>query len=64
MRREVLTKMKINTISYFISDAFRSLKRNKTISIASVITVFITFVVLGAFTLIAQNAKLDISIFR
>lgn len=61
MRREVLTKMKINTISYFISDAFRSLKRNKTISIASVITVFITFVVLGAFTLIAQNAKLAIS---
>ena len=53
--------MKINTIGYFVSDAFRSLKRNKTISIASIITVFITFIVLGVFSLVAQNANLAIS---
>ena len=47
--------MKINTISYFIKDAFTSLKRNKTISIASIITVLITFFVLGIFTLLATN---------
>lgn len=47
--------MKINTISYFIKDAFTSLKRNKTISLASIITVLITFFVLGIFTLVATN---------
>lgn len=47
--------MKINTISYFIKDACTSLKRNKTISIASIITVLITFFVLGIFTLLATN---------
>ena len=52
--------MKINTINYFIGDAFKSLKRNKTISIASIITVLITFLVLGIFSLIAQNANLAI----
>lgn len=53
--------MKINTINYLIGDAFKSLKRNKTISIASVLTVLITFLVLGIFLLIAQNASLMIS---
>ena len=52
--------MKINTINYLIGDAFKSLKRNKTISIASMITVLITFVVLGVFSLVAQNANLAI----
>ena len=47
--------MKINTITYYIQDAFKSLKRNKTISIASVITVLITFFVLGIFLLVANN---------
>lgn len=47
--------MKINTISYFIKDAFTSIKRNKTISLASIITVLITFFVLGIFTLVATN---------
>ena len=47
--------MKINTITYYIKDAFTSLKRNKTISIASIITVLITFFVLGLFMLIASN---------
>lgn len=61
MKREVNTAMKINTINYFLGDAFKSLKRNKTISLASMITVFITFFVLGIFTLAAQNANLAIA---
>jgi cell division transport system permease protein len=61
MRKEVSTKMKINTITYFIKDAFTSLKRNKTISIASVITVLITFFVLGIFTLVAANINKGIN---
>ena len=52
--------MIINTVNYLIGEAFKSLKRNRTICIASIITVFITFVVLGAFLLIAQNAGLAI----
>lgn len=52
--------MKINTVNYLIGDAFRSLKRNRTISLASIITVLITFVVLGVFLLMAQNANLAI----
>lgn len=53
--------MKINTVNYLIGDAFKSLKRNRTISLASVITVLITFVVLGVFLLTAQNANLAIA---
>jgi len=49
--------MKFNTIAYFIGDAFRSLRRNKTISLASIITVLITFMVLGIFSLVAENAN-------
>jgi cell division transport system permease protein len=61
MRKEVSTKMKINTIIHFIKDAFTSLKRNKTISLASVITVLITFFVLGIFMLIAVNINKGIN---
>ncbi len=53
--------MKINTITYYIRDAFKSLKRNKTISIASVITVLITFFVLGIFLLVANNISKGIN---
>jgi cell division transport system permease protein len=53
--------MKINTIAHFIKDAFTSLKRNKTISIASVITVLITFFVLGIFMLVANNINKGIT---
>ena len=53
--------MKINTITHFIKDAFTSLKRNKTISIASVITVLITFFVLGIFMLVANNINKGIT---
>lgn len=47
--------MKINTINYFIIDALKSIKRNKTISVASMITVLITFFIFGTFTLMALN---------
>jgi cell division transport system permease protein len=61
MRKEVSTKMKINTITHFIKDAFTSLKRNRTISFASVITVIITFFVLGIFMLVANNINKGIT---
>jgi len=60
-RKEVSTKMKINTITHFIKDAFTSLKRNRTISFASVITVLITFFVLGIFMLVATNINKGIT---
>ncbi|MBW6411439.1 permease-like cell division protein FtsX [Clostridium weizhouense] len=53
--------MKINTITYFIKDAFKSLKRNRTISFASILTVLITFFVLGIFILLANNVNQAIS---
>ena len=53
--------MKINTITHFIKDAFISLKRNRTISLASIITVLITFFVLGIFVLVAANINKGIS---
>lgn len=53
--------MKINTIIHFIKDAFTSLKRNKTISLASIITVLITFFVLGIFMLVATNINKGIN---
>lgn len=53
--------MKINTVGHFIGDAFKSLKRNKTICLASVITVLITFFVLGIFVLISKNVGLALN---
>ena len=50
--------MKINTVNHFISTAFKSLKRNKTICFASIITVLITFFVLGVFVLVTKNVGL------
>lgn len=47
--------MKINTSKYFISDALKSIKRNRTISIAAMVTVLITFFVFGTFILVALN---------
>ena len=53
--------MKINTITHFIKDAFTSLKRNRTISFASIITVLITFFVLGIFMMVAANINKGIT---
>lgn len=47
--------MKFNTLKYFFVDAFKSLKRNKTLSIAAMITVLITFFIFGTFILIGLN---------
>ncbi|MFT5874755.1 MAG: cell division transport system permease protein [Clostridium sp.] len=51
------TVMKINTVKYFIVDALRSLKRNRTVSIASVATVAATLFILGVFLLIVFNVN-------
>ncbi|OPJ65106.1 permease-like cell division protein FtsX [Clostridium oryzae] len=50
--------MKISTVNYFIVDAFKSFKRNLTISIASIATVAVTLFVFGVFLLLIQNANL------
>ena len=47
--------MKINTINYFILDALKSIKRNITVSFAAMLTVLVTFFVLGTFTLVGLN---------
>ena len=47
--------MKINTIKYFFVDAFKSLKRNRTLSLAAMITVLITFFIFGTFVLLGLN---------
>ena len=47
--------MKISSINYFIIDALKSIKRNRTISFAAMITVLITFFIFGTFTLVALN---------
>lgn len=49
--------MKISTVKYFIVDALKSLKRNKTVSIASVATVAATLFILGVFLLIVFNVN-------
>ncbi|MDV4152511.1 permease-like cell division protein FtsX [Clostridium sp. AL.422] len=47
--------MKLNTIKYFFIDAFKSLKRNRTLSVAAMITVLITFFIFGTFILLGLN---------
>ena len=47
--------MKFNTLKYFFVDALKSLRRNRTLSIAAMITVLITFFIFGTFTLLGLN---------
>ena len=47
--------MKINTTKNFITDAGKSLKRNKSIGIASMATVAATLFILGIFLLVVLN---------
>ncbi|MFL0196074.1 permease-like cell division protein FtsX [Clostridium sp. WILCCON 0269] len=49
--------MRISTISFFIKDAFKSLKRNKTISMASGATVAATLFIFGISLLTMLNIK-------
>lgn len=53
--------MKFDSIKYFFKDAFKSIKRNKTLSIASVATVAATFFILGivALTLVNVNKAVN-----
>ena len=53
--------MRISTLKHFISDAFKSLNRNKTISIASAATVLTTLLVFGAFMLTALNVNMGLN---
>lgn len=59
-RKEVDT-MKFSTIKLFITDALKSLRRNITISVASILTVMATLFVLGAFVMILLNVKVGIT---
>ncbi|WP_435789315.1 permease-like cell division protein FtsX [Clostridium sp.] len=54
--------MKISTFKYFIMDALKSLKRNKTVSLASVATVAATLFILGVFLLIVINVNAGIDV--
>ena len=49
--------MKISTIKYFISDSLKSLRRNKTLTIASIATVTATLFMLGVFVLVLLTIK-------
>ncbi|MFW2488069.1 permease-like cell division protein FtsX [Clostridium chromiireducens] len=53
--------MNINTFKYYIIDALKSLKRNRTISLASVITVTATLFIMGVSILLMQNINIGIS---
>lgn len=50
--------MKISTFKYFTIDAGKSLKRNKTLSFASIATVAATLFIFGIFMLMVQNVNL------
>lgn len=50
--------MKISSLKYPVIDAIKSLKRNKTISLASVITVTATLFIMGIFIIFMQNINM------
>ncbi len=53
--------MNINTFKFYITDALKSLKRNRTISFASIITVTATLFIMGVFILLMQNINIGMS---
>lgn len=53
--------MKINSIKYYLLDALKNLKRNMTISMASVATISATLFILGIFLLLMINMNVGIS---
>ena len=53
--------MNINTFKFYIIDALKSLKRNRTISLASIITVTTTLFIMGVFILLMQNINIGMS---
>jgi cell division transport system permease protein len=61
MRKGVNTDMKISSFKYYFVDAFKSLVRNLTISIASAATVMATLFILGVFLLTMLNIEKGVS---
>lgn len=57
MRKGVSTDMKFESLKYSIKEAFKSIKRNKTLSIASIATVTATLFILGVITLTIANVN-------
>lgn len=53
--------MRISTLKLFLKDSLKSLKRNATLSFASVATVMATLFILGAFLLTIINVKVGIN---
>ncbi|OFI07503.1 cell division protein FtsX [Clostridium acetireducens DSM 10703] len=53
--------MRISTFKHFIIDAFKNLKRNRTLSTASIATVAATLFILGVFMLTVLNVKQGIT---
>ncbi|HEY5575325.1 MAG TPA: ABC transporter permease, partial [Clostridiaceae bacterium] len=49
--------MKISTLKYFLKDALNSLKKNITVSTASIATVAATLFILGIFMLTILNVN-------
>lgn len=49
--------MKINTVSYFFRDCYRSIKKNSLMSIASVISIIATLIILGIFLVLTFNVR-------
>lgn len=59
MKRRVGTSL-MQKIRMFVFDALKSLKRNKTITVASVITVAATLFIFGVFLLVAQTINMGV----
>lgn len=57
MKRGEDTKMKMSTFNYYIGDAFRSLKRNKTMTIASIATILATLFIFGISLILSLNVN-------
>lgn len=57
MSREVVTAMKFSAVEYFFKESFKSLRRNRTLSIASSFTVASTLFILGIFMLTILNVN-------
>ena len=53
--------MIINTFKHYIVDALKSLKRNKTISLASAITVTATLLIMGILIILVQNVNIGMN---
>lgn len=63
MKRDVITIMIISNLSLFFKDGLKGIKRNITISIASIAAVTAALFVLGLFLLLLLNVKIGINDF-